>query len=72
LGVSHYHLNKICEIAKKHGLHAKYTDLGNGRYAYTWYPLNNNNDISSYTTELNTHGFDVIMTDLFCTGVKID
>jgi len=71
-------------MAKKHTLTAKYTDFCNGRYAYIWCPLDKQihtfNDIdlhrictiSSYIIELNTQGFDVITTDLFCTGVKID
>jgi len=71
LDVSFCHLHKICAMARKYGLSGKYTDLGNGRFAYIWYPLNKI-DIASYMNELNTHGFDVIETDLFCTGVKID
>jgi len=68
----YYHLNQICVMAKKYGLSGKYTDFGNGRYAYIWYPLNKNIDIASYMYDLNTHGFDFTQTDLFCTGVKID
>jgi len=71
LDVSH-HLNEIYAMAQKHGLSGKYTDFGNGRYAYIWRPLNKNITILSYIFELNMHGYDVITTDLFCTGVKIE
>jgi len=67
-----YHVDLICTIAKKYRLSGKYTDLGNGRYAYIWCPYNTDIDTASYINELNTHGFDVKQTDLFCTGVKID
>jgi len=69
---SNDHLDKICAMAEKYGLSAKYTDLGNGRYAYVWCSLNRDIELSSYINELNAHGFDVLTTDLFCTGVKID
>jgi len=67
-----YHLNEIYAIAQKHGLSGKYTDFGNGRYAYIWCPLNKNIAISSYIFELNMHSYDVMMRNLFCSGVKIE
>jgi len=66
------YLGRILEISQKHGLYGKHTDFGRGRYVYIWCPLNKNITISSCIFELNMHGYDVIMTDLFCTGVKIE
>jgi len=72
LGVSYIQLDKICAMAQKHGLSGKYTDLGNGRYAYIWYPYTNVTDITIFMNKLKRRGFDVMQTILFCTGVKIE
>jgi len=69
LDLSNVYLDKICKLAQKHGLSGKYTEFGNGRYVYIWYTFENL--IFVLMNELKTRGFDVIQTNLFCTGVEI-
>jgi len=68
LNVSNIHLDKICKLAQKHGLSGKYTDLG--RYAYIW--CTNKIDIAIFINKLKKHDFDVIQTNMHCTGVRIE
>jgi len=79
LDLSHFRLNEICEIAQIHKCYGKYTDIGNGRYAYIWSPYwcepytnQTKASIMLLTNELKSHGFDVIETNLVCSGVRIE
>jgi len=80
LDMSHSRLDKICEIAQIHKCYGKYTDIGNGRYAYIWCPYwcephrTNQTKVSIMllTKELKSHGFDVTETNLVCSGVRIE
>jgi len=73
LDVSYNHLDEICAMAQKHKLSGKYTDFGNGRYAYIWCPsCINIIHITSFINELNTRGFNIIKTNLLCNGVLIE
>jgi len=72
LGVSNIQLDEICAMAQKHGLSGKYTDFDDGKYVYIWYPYTNVIDITIFIYELKLHGFDVVQTNLLCTGVKIE
>lgn len=72
---SHDSLNNICVIARKHEMYAKYTDIGNGRYAYVWCPRHADEPckhMELISKELETHGFDVTETNLARNGVKIE
>jgi len=73
LNVSHFHLDKIHSIAVSHETYAKYTDIGNGRYAYIWcLPNASIKRISNLSAELKTNNFDVTKTTVACQGVKIE
>jgi len=72
LEVSCIELDEICAIAQRHRLSGKYTDLGNGRYAYIWCPVYLTDEYTSLKNELNIRDIKFIETYLVCTGVKID
>jgi len=72
LGVSYTQLDEICAMAQKLGFSGKYTDLSHGRYAYIWYPYTNKTDFTVFMNNLTTQGFNIILTNLLCSGVKID
>jgi len=67
LNISHVHLNRISATAQKYGLFGKYTDIGNGRYAYIW--LNSCDYLSKIlvillSLKLKRIGYDVTKTNL--------
>ncbi|KYQ46607.1 hypothetical protein ALC60_14356 [Trachymyrmex zeteki] len=76
LDISHYNLDKIYEIAQRHGFSAKYTNIGNNKlYAYIWCPLlytNASANIAFLSNELKLYGFKFITTNLSSIGVKVE
>ncbi|KYN37134.1 Mevalonate kinase [Trachymyrmex septentrionalis] len=74
LGVSYDRLNEICAIAQKFKLFGKYTDIGNGRYAYVWCPLYTDKEtfIELLWNELKKYDCDIMKVYLSCCGVKIE
>jgi len=54
-------------------MYGKYTDIGDGRYAYIWcQPHMSERDISFLSQDLTANKFGVIMTSLTRYGVKIE
>ncbi|KAG5347937.1 KIME kinase, partial [Acromyrmex charruanus] len=74
LGVSYDRLDEICTIAQKFKLFGKYTDIGNGRYAYIWCPLYTDKEIfiELLWDELKKYDCDIMKVYLSCCGVKIE
>ncbi|XP_014475947.1 PREDICTED: mevalonate kinase [Dinoponera quadriceps] len=73
LGVSHPSLDRICDEARKRGLGAKLTGAGGGGHAYILIPPDTAQEtISSISQKLTAEGFKVTMTQIGCSGVKID
>jgi len=73
LNLSYYFLDEICLIAQRHGMYGKYTDIGDGRYAYIWcQPHMSERRISFLSQDLTANKFGVIMTSLTNCGVKIE
>jgi len=73
LNVSNFQLDKIHSIAVNHETYAKYTDIGNGRYAYIWcLPYVSLLRISDLSNELRTYDFGVRRTTVACQGVKVE
>ncbi|XP_018315861.1 uncharacterized protein [Mycetomoellerius zeteki] len=64
LDISHYNLDKIYEIAQRHGFSAKYTNIGNNKlYAYIWCPLlytNASKLVELLWDELKKYDFDIM------------
>jgi len=73
LNVSHFQLDRIHSVAINHETYAKYTDIGNGRYAYIWcLPNASIRRILNLSAELKAYNFDVTKTTVACQGVKVE
>jgi mevalonate kinase len=73
LGVSHPRLDEACQILANKKLHGKLTGAGGGGYAICLVgPFVDKNVISKVIEELNSKGFEAVLTDLGGCGVSID
>ncbi|XP_018310036.1 mevalonate kinase [Mycetomoellerius zeteki] len=73
LDVSHPTLETICAMAWTHSYAGKLTGAGGGGYAYILLPSNTESEsINLFSQQLEEKGFDVTMTSLGGSGVKIE
>ncbi|KAF2901272.1 hypothetical protein ILUMI_04909 [Ignelater luminosus] len=73
LGVSHPTLDSICSICKSAGLYCKLTGAGGGGYAISLIPPHiTEEQVVKLTENLQSQGFETILTKLGGPGVTID
>lgn len=73
LNVSHPKLEMICAMAWLHSYAGKLTGAGGGGYAYILLPPNaDSKSIEFFSEQLEDKGFEVTMTSLGDSGVKIE
>ncbi|EGI65725.1 PREDICTED: mevalonate kinase-like [Acromyrmex echinatior] len=73
LDVTHPKLEIICALADMYSYGAKLTGAGGGGYAYILLPPDvENKSIKLFSKQLHEKGFDVTMTSLGDSGVKIE